>query len=90
MKRFMLLALCCLALTGCANSLIKKLPHATFDEFSYHRGGNVTSATITARNGEFKDGVFTVEDMSITEDWGPAFNADIKIKGYKRTLPADQ
>lgn len=74
---------------GCAQfqAQINKIPLAEFDSFEYHRGGNVTSATITASGARIVDGKLSIKDISITEDWGPAFSLHVGIKGYKRPVP---
>ena len=75
------LALC----SGCATSrLIDKIPYASFDKFSYHRAGNVTSADIQATGANFDGKVMAIQSLNIQEDWGPAVNLSISIEGYKR------
>ena len=71
---------------GCADRLISKIPHAEFDKFSYHRGGNVTSASVTATKSRIKDGKITIESLEVQEDWGPAFNFTVTLEGYKRKI----
>ena len=72
-------------LNGCATSrLIDKIPYASFDKFSYHRAGNVTSADVQAVGASFDGKVMTIKSLDIQEDWGPAVNLSIRIEGYKR------
>jgi len=72
-------------LQGCATSrLIDKIPYASFDKFSYHRGGNVTSADIQATGASFDGKIMTIQSLNIKEDWGPAASLSISIEGYKR------
>ena len=72
-------------LSGCASTrLIDKIPYASFDKFSYHRGGNVTSADIQATGASFDGKVMAIQSLSIKEDWGPAASLSIYIEGLRR------
>lgn len=80
------------AMYGCSawNSHLKKLPDAEFASFEWHRGGNATSADVIATNGKIEAGKLSVDNISITENWGPFFTLNVSLKGYKRTIaPAD-
>lgn len=83
-----IIAMCCCGCggCGCADRLIEKIPNAEFESFSYHRGGNVTSANVTASKSKIKDNKITIESLEIQEDWGPAFNFNLEIKGYSREI----
>lgn len=75
-------------LKGCGgcNEMLKKIPDASFGSFSYHRGGNVTSAQITATNGKIYDDTLSVENIALALDYGPFVNFKLNVKGYKRRL----
>ncbi len=83
----LILILLTLTLSGCAtSSYLNKLPDFEFEEFEYHRSGNTTSADIVAKNA-VKDGdLLLIEEVVIKEDWGPFFNANIRIKGLSRAI----
>ncbi len=73
------------ALTGCGGlGLIDEIPRAEFKKFEYHRGGNVTSAHITATDSRIVDGGVEVGSINIQADYGPAVNFNIKLEGYRR------
>ena len=79
-----------LLLAGCAPNYLNKLPNGAFESFEYHRAGNITSADIVAvdavRDG---DGV-RIGELIIKTDYGPFFNANVRIKGYKRFSEEDR
>ena len=78
----LIMLLLVLLLAGCG-SMIDKLPkNATFDQFSYHRGGGISSASIVATGGAITDdGSMVIDKLDITEDW-PMFNIKIHMEGY--------
>lgn len=82
----MIVALLCQGCAGCASRLIDKVPQAEFEKFSYHRGGNVTSASVVAAGSQIKDGVITIDSLEVQENWGPAVNFTITLEGYKREI----
>ena len=77
-----------LIMTGCGGykKLLREIPLLEFESFSYHRGGNVTSATITATGAKVEDGFVTIQDLHITADYGPFVNFDVQLKGYRREV----
>ncbi len=86
MKIF-LLVIVTMLLSGCAtSSYLNKLPDFEFEEFEYHRSGNTTSADIVAKNAVKDGGLLLIEEVVIKEDWGPFFNANIRIKGLSRAI----
>lgn len=86
-----LLVLSLLFVKGCGgyNDMLKKIPDASFESFSYHRGGNVTSAQITATNATIDDNTISIENIDIALDYGPLVNFKLNLKGYQRQLQAD-
>jgi len=78
-------------LLGCAgySAFLDQIPMAEFESFSYHRGGNVSSATVTATGASIKDRAITIDTLHITADYGPFVNFDVQLKGYRRQLPDD-
>lgn len=76
------------AMVGCSyKALLGKIPDVEFDEFTYHRAGNFTSADITAKGCRYdgdKDSLI-VDDVSVKADYGPFLNFNIGLKGYKRS-----
>jgi hypothetical protein len=85
MKNFLFLAIAALLFTGCAGiDLINEVPQAEFKRFEYHRGGNCTSAHITAIDSKLVDGVLEIGEIQIQADYGPAVNWNITLEGYKR------
>lgn len=75
-------------LPGCAayNQMLKDIPSVEFESFTYSRGGNTTSATISATNAVLKDGVLEIEHIHITQNWGPFLDFDVQMRGYKRKI----
>lgn len=75
-------------LVGCGGykKLLTQVPDVEFESFTYHRAGNVTSATITATGAKLAGDVLTVDDLTITADYGPFVNFNINMKGYRRDL----
>jgi len=88
MKHLTLILLCTgfLFCAGCAGRLLNKVPEAEVTKFSYHRGGNITSADIQAENARITGDTLQIESLSISEDWGPAANVIIHLEGYKRRI----
>lgn len=75
--------------SGCSTykSLLAQVPdNVEFETFRYHRGGNVTSATVAATGGKVNGNTLSVDDVHITLDYGPFVSFDVKLTGYKRTL----
>lgn len=88
MRKSLCICVIILTVTGCAyNSFLDQIPMAEFESFSYHRSGNVTSATVTAQGASIKDRVITIQELHITADYGPFVNFDVQLKGYRRALP---
>ena len=74
---------------GCQGCSLQKaldsIPSGEFKSFSSHRAGNVTSADITAKNAKKNaNGDIVVDEVSIKLDYGPAFNLNVKLEGWKR------
>ena len=84
----MWLAFVLIMLSGCASyhEKLRSIPHAEFDSFEYHRGGNFSSCDIVATGCSLKDGVLTTDSVSVTENWGPFFSLNVSLKGYKRQI----
>ena len=80
-------------LYSCASytKMLKSVPNAEFKLFKYHRGGNVTSATITATGAKIEGGKISFENIDIDLDYGPFVNWTIHLEGYRRTfLPTEE
>ena len=88
MKKGLILLVFVLLIFGCVpyNEMIKRIPLVEFNSFSYHRAGNITSASITATGARIENGVITIDDIHIIEDYGPFVNFDIQLHGYRRKI----
>ncbi len=77
-----LLIVLILLVAGCTPKLLESLPKdASFDLFEYHRGGGISSASITAKNGVRVGDSLEVEEVNIKVDY-PFFNSQILLKNY--------
>lgn len=87
-KQLFILMLFVMLLPGCVSydQMLKKIPKVEFESFSYHRGGNTTSASISATNAVIEKGVIEVEYIHIIQDWGPFLNFDVQLRGYRRKI----
>lgn len=70
-------------MSGCTNYLAK-IPNGEFESFEYHRAGNITSSDIVATGAKKSDDGVVIEELIIKTDYGPLWNANVRIKGYKR------
>lgn len=84
MKKLILLTTLALLLQGCMAGYIDNIPRGEFDEFTYDRGGNVSSVHITATNARKTKNTVKIENINISADYGPIVNFKIHLKGYKR------
>ena len=82
MKKLILLLLSCVFLIGCVQSYLDILPTNSFDQYDYHRGGNISTAHVEAIGGVKTDDGITIKSVLIDVDY-PGFTLDIKIKGLK-------
>lgn len=72
---------------GCSTiqKVLDDIPPGEFKVFESHRAGNVTSADIIAKNAKkTADGKIEVEEVSIKLDYGPVFNLNVRLEGWKR------
>lgn len=91
MKRFnLILVLSTFLLSGCTSisSSLNKIPNAEFQSFSYHRTGNVTSASVMATNAKKENGKLSVEAISVQTNYGPFLSVNLELRGYKRDVPS--
>ena len=80
MNKLIVLIMIIFLFIGCSsyNRLIKEIPLVEFDSFSYHRAGNISSATITAIGAKIENEEISIHELHITEDWGPFINFNIQ------------
>ena len=84
MKKFLLVLAAGLLLSGCGyHDLMSKIPNTAFDRFEYHRGGNFSSAHITAIDAIKVDGSVYVGKATLTSDYGPFVNFTILLEGLE-------
>jgi starvation-inducible outer membrane lipoprotein len=78
-----------LGLCGCQSvtKQLQQVPSVEFESFSYHRSGNVTSASIVATNAKKTDDKLEIEAVSIQQNYGPFLSTNIELRGYKRAIP---
>jgi hypothetical protein len=85
LKKLIILALSCCFLASCASldKRIGKIPKCEFTKFEYVRGGNVTSASISAENSIIEGDYLHIESIRIDENFGPAVNFHVVLEGFK-------
>ena len=92
MVKVLTLLLVLLSVSGCAGytHMLNAIPYAEFGEFRYSRGGNFSTATISASNAWFEGGApgetgtLVIGDATITVDYGPFVNFDVYIENWHR------
>lgn len=84
MRCFLLALVACGLLGGCGyHDLMAKIPNTAFKRFEYHRGGNFSSAHITAVDAIKIDGSVYVGEATLTSDYGPFVNFTILLEGLE-------
>jgi len=88
--RIIIYILLVILLFGCSpyKQLVKELENInySFDSLEIHRGGNVTSSTVNIYGVKKDGGVLIVNRATITADYGPFFNFNATICGYRRQI----
>ena len=73
---------------GCTplHTMIETIPNVEFDTFYSHRGGNVTSATVSAEDAVKEGDNIIIGEVEVTLDYGPFFNYYMKMTGFTRMV----
>lgn len=85
-----LLVLSTFLLSSCASvtKQLNQIPNTEFQSFSYHRSGNVTSASVIATNAKKENDKLSIESISIQTNYGPFLSVNLELRGYKRDVPS--